>query len=160
MRFLGRVFRQETASTLITEGCQTRAEVPFALACARVATARSVDVSQSSIPAGTSLLDAARQTVDRLRASTPWEPPGGVLDTVEIVHVCPTPDAGWEPGVLMTWHQGENLFGLAIPIGRLAFQSGDLDAVPAYLMLAVDEPHGPTVDGSRLWFFDLPSGPY
>jgi hypothetical protein len=47
-----------------------------------------------------------------------------------------------------------------MPIGRLAFQSGDLDAVPTYLALAIDEPHGPTDDGSRLWFFDLPSGPY
>lgn len=117
-------------------------------------------MSDPVIPAGVSLLDAARQAVAGLREAAPWDPPNGVLDSVDVVHVCPTPDGAWEPGVVMTWHQGENLFGLVIAIGRLARESGGLEAVPTYLMLAIDEPHGPTEDGSRLWFFDLPSGSY
>lgn len=117
-------------------------------------------VSKPPIPADVTLLDAARQAVARLSERASWDPPGGVLDSVEVAHLCAKPDADPVPGVVMTWHQGESRFGLAMPIGRLAFQSGDLDAVPTYLALAIDEPHGPTDDGSRLWFFDLPSGPY
>lgn len=107
-----------------------------------------------------SLLDAARQVVSRFRDRTPWDPCGGVLEDIEVVQVSPTADGHGGPGILMTWHQGENRFGLVIPVGRLAFQSGDLDAAPTYLMVALDEPHWPTEDGSRFWFFDLPSGPY
>jgi hypothetical protein len=117
-------------------------------------------MSEPPIPADVSLLDAARRAVTSLRELSPWDPPGGVLDTVEVAHVCRTPDADRVPAVVMTWHQDENLFGLVMPIERLAFQSGDLDAVPTYLMVAIDEPHGPTEDGSRLWFLDLPSGPF
>jgi hypothetical protein len=115
-------------------------------------------VSKSLIPAELSLLDAAKRTVARVLDSATWDTPGGELDLIEVSHVCPTPHSESVPGVLMTWHQDQNQFGLVMPIERLAEQAGAFESVPTYLMLTVDEPHGPTQDGSRLWFFDLPSG--
>jgi hypothetical protein len=60
----------------------------------------------------------------------------------------------------MRWRQGSNLYGLLMPLGRLVDQAGDIAQVPFYLQLAVDEPHAEAPDGTRLWFQDLPSGPY
>jgi hypothetical protein len=108
------------------------------------------------IPPSTSLADAARQAVEGFLASTAFHPSTGEVDSIEVVGVAEAA----EPHVRMTWHQGEHLFGLLIPISRLAVESGGLDAVPFYLRLAMDEPHSPTEDGSRHWFSDLPSGPY
>jgi hypothetical protein len=63
-------------------------------------------------------------------------------------------------GVLMEWRQGTDQFGLLMPIERLAYQAGGLDAVAFYLRLAVQEPHGGAAEGRRAWFTDLPSGAY
>ncbi|MCU1675378.1 MAG: hypothetical protein JWM93_136 [Frankiales bacterium] len=60
----------------------------------------------------------------------------------------------------MRWRQGPNQFGLLIAMSRLVRQAGDVSQLAPYLKLAVDEPHVPSPDGSRVWFFDLPSGPY
>lgn len=113
------------------------------------------------IPRGVALIDAARQTVAAFIAAPPTESPFHEVEGVEVVQVSTGP---WpskdEPGVELRWRQGENRYGLLIPIERLARQSGGLDGAPFYLRLAVDEPHGPVPEGTRLWFSDLPSGPY
>ena len=100
--------------------------------------------------------------MQRFQASQPWESAGGEVEEIEVVHVAAGshPDAPGEPGLSMTWHQDSDSYGLVMPIARLAAQAGDLDAVPFYLRLAIDEPHRSSPDGSRVWFFDLPAGPY
>jgi hypothetical protein len=60
----------------------------------------------------------------------------------------------------MQWRQGDQEFGLLMPIERLAHQAAGLDSVPFYLRLAVDEPHNQSPQETRTWFTDLPSGPY
>jgi hypothetical protein len=117
---------------------------------------------EPSIPAGMALTDAAQQAIDGFLASTALQPSMGEVDGVELVRVSDgqVSEHQGEPGVQLTWHQGEHRFGLLIPISRLAAESGGLDAVPFYLRLAIDEPHSPTPYGSRHWFSDLPSGPY
>ncbi len=107
-------------------------------------------------------LAGAADVVERLRSASPWVPAGGVLDSVDVVHVGVGQQVGqaYEPGVRMKWHQGESRFGLLMSIRRLAEQSAGIDSVPFYLQFAVDEPHEGAPDGSRVWFVDLPSAPY
>jgi hypothetical protein len=81
--------------------------------------------------------------------------PSGHLDEIEVIYV----GEGSEPGLRMTWHQGADRFGLLNSVGRLAEQAGGLDALPFYLRLAIDEPHGPVPHASRQWFLALPSAP-
>jgi len=111
---------------------------------------------------GTDLLEAARTVVDRMWTESPMSRSSERPETLEVVHISVGFDIGQdpEPGVCMTWTQGEQAFGLVMPISRLARQSGDLESVPFYLQLTVDEPHGRSPDGSRRWFLDLPSGVY
>lgn len=107
------------------------------------------------------LLSIARTVVQEVRAQ-PNDPHGGDLEDIEVVHVLhgQDMDQAREPGILMTWHQGQNVFGLLTPMGRLIHQAGGVETVSVYLRLAIDEPHGATPNRSRLWFLDLPSGPY
>jgi hypothetical protein len=120
---------------------------------------------EPAIPKGVALVDAAQQVVREFLAEATGELWKDDLDTIDVVYVSngQASERGWsepEPGVRMTWHQGANRFGLLISINRLAEESGDLGGVPFFLRVAIREPHGPTADGSRLWFLHLPSGTY
>src|SRR4051794_24424102 len=117
---------------------------------------RGANEATAPIPAGVTLAEAAHRAVSEFHASRPWVPSGGDLESIGVVYVNNPPEWRPEPAIHMTWNQGVNLFGLLISIDRLAEQSGGLDGVPFYLRLAIDEPHGPTPDGSRMWFFNLP----
>ncbi|MBV9952682.1 MAG: hypothetical protein JO291_12065 [Acidimicrobiia bacterium] len=105
--------------------------------------------------------EAARQVVAEMQSPTATWPCHGQMEAIEAVHV----GMGWSasevvPGIEMRWRQGSNLYGLLMPLDRLVSQAGDLAGVPFYLRLAVDEPNGEVPNGTRLWFQDLPSGPY
>lgn len=103
---------------------------------------------------------AAEAVVAAVRAQ---EPVGhGELEGIDVVHVMVGQSVGQdpEPGIRMTWRQGDWAFGLLMPFSTVVEESGGIDSAAFYLRLAVDEPHGPTPDDSRLWFVDLPSGPY
>jgi hypothetical protein len=122
---------------------------------------RAGKVAEPAIPAGMDLFEATNQVMADFAAWEPPErpvPPSGDVDSIEVVQVATGPQASRpsEPGVHMTWHQGTNRFGLVASITKLAEQSRQLQSVAFYLHLMVDEPHGPTSDGSRKWFFDLP----
>jgi hypothetical protein len=83
------------------------------------------------------------------------------LDDIEVVYLGDAIEhIESEPGLRMTWHQGTNRFGLLGTVRRLAHQAGALDSLPFYLRLAIDEPHSPAPDGSRLWLPDLPFRAY
>ena len=116
----------------------------------------------SSLPPETDLLAVTQGVVDRLRTEGAWDSAGGDLERIDVVHVTVGQHVAHysEPGVCLRWTQGENKFGLVMPISRLALQAGGVEAIPFYLQLAIDEPHGATSDGSRWWFLNLPSGPY
>lgn len=115
---------------------------------------------------GLTELESARQAVAAFLADPPdWPDVADASDSqveqVEVVEL----RSGQTPvataaGIALQWRQGANLFGLLLPIERLAHQSGGLEAVPFYLRLAVSEPHGGSSGGARTWFTDLPSGPY
>jgi hypothetical protein len=87
--------------------------------------------------------------------------PGVELDDIKVVYIAEDEQVGQgsEPGLRMTWHQWGNQFGLLNSVRRLAEQAGGFDAIPFYLWLAIDEPHQPAPDASRLWFRDLPTAP-
>jgi hypothetical protein len=121
---------------------------------------RSSDEEESPIPPGVSQVEAARQVVAAFLA----HPPDAPFAEVERLAVIQLHGGNWPVstthGVAMQWRQGRQEFGLLMPIERLAYQAGGIDAVPFYLGLAVDEPHGESSDGTPTWFTDLPSGPY
>ena len=122
----------------------------------------SVGPGVEPVPAGTDLQAAAAHVVETLRTRDATDEYSGDLESIEVVQVTVGQDLGQdpEPGLCMTWAQGERKFGLVMPIRRVAQQAGALDAAPFYLQLAVDEPHRGSADGSRRWFLDLPSGPF
>lgn len=124
---------------------------------------RAVPAPECSTALDVDLLAVARTVVQEVRAE-PDDPLDGDLDEVEVevVHVIEGQHMGQpgEPGPRMTWHQGQNAFGFLIPLGRLIQEAGGVETIAVCLRLAIDEPHGPTPDQSRLWFTDLPSGPY
>jgi hypothetical protein len=105
------------------------------------------------------LEQAVQRALEGFLASTAFQPSNGEVESVEVVEVVEVEETS-EPGIRLTWHQGQHAFGLLIPITRLAYESGGLDQAPWYLRLAVDEPHEPAPNGERRWFSDLPSGPY
>lgn len=88
----------------------------------------------------------------------------GHLENAEVVSIAES--GQWRgdvllPGVSMTWHQDDRPFGLLMSVQLLIDHGGgDVGSMAFYLRLAVDEPHAPAKDGGRLWFPDLPSGPY
>jgi hypothetical protein len=105
--------------------------------------------------------EVARGVVAEVQSSATNRSGSGDLQSIEAVHV----GRGWSasdvvPGIEMRWRQGSDLYGLLMPLERLVDEAGDLAQVPFYLRLAVDEPHGEVPEGTRLWFQDLPSGPY
>lgn len=109
-------------------------------------------------PAVRTPAEAALEVVARSAAETPV---AGIVESINVIDVA----TGQWPleivtGIELRWRQGDNLFGLLIPIDRLEREAGELEAVPFYLRLAVEEPHGAAPNGVRLWFTDLPSGPY
>ena len=75
------------------------------------------------------LLSIARTVVQEVRAQ-PNDPHGGDLEDIEVVHVLhgQDMDQAREPGILMTWHQGQNVFGLLTPMGRLIHQAGGVES--------------------------------
>ena len=81
------------------------------------------------------------------------------LDSEEVVRVIEGLEIGQgsSPGLTMTWNQGEARFGLIATMNRVVSQAGAAESVLTYLELAIDEPHTPARDGTRTWFFDLPS---
>jgi hypothetical protein len=121
---------------------------------------------EPALPSGVTQVDAARQAVAGFLAGPPDWPDelrasDAEVDQVEVVEL----RSGQAPvatavGVALQWRQGSHLFGLLMPIERLARQAGGLEGVPFYLRLAVIEPHGGSSVGTRTWFTDLPSGPY
>lgn len=121
--------------------------------------ARSSNEEESPIPPGVSRVEAARRVVAAFLA----DPPDTLaeIEGVEVVELRSGEYASTATyGVVMQWRQGRQQFGLLMPIERLAQQSGGLHAVPFYLGVAVDEPHVDSPQETRLWFTDLPSGPY
>jgi hypothetical protein len=111
------------------------------------------------LPAGTDPKAAAHVVAEAVRTTSVT---GGDLEDIDVVYIGEGNQVGQdpEPGLRMTWHQESNRFGLLNSVRHLAEQAGGLDALPFYLWLAIDEPHGPVPDAGRLWFLDLPSGPY
>lgn len=101
-----------------------------------------------------------RAVVERIRASRRPETTYGALESIEMVQVGEGErmDQFPEHGLRMTWRQDDAAFGLLMSMGRLVAQSGSVESIEFYLRLAIDEPHSPAPDGSRLWFLDLPSG--
>jgi hypothetical protein len=98
----------------------------------------------------------ARDVAARVRRSEGW-PKGhqyAVLENIEVVQV------DEEPGLCMTWRQGDNEFGLLNTVRRLLELTGDEESLSFYLGLAVDEPHAGPLTGARAWFIDLPSAPH
>lgn len=116
----------------------------------------------SRLPAGIDLRAAALVAVEAVRTAAPKDLTSGCeLDDIEVVYIAEGYQIGQdpEPGLRMTWHQADAQFGLLNSVRRLAEQAGGLDALPFYLWLAIDEPHGPVPDARRLWFLYLPSAP-
>jgi hypothetical protein len=106
-------------------------------------------------------MEQVQTLVDLFTRSTAFDPLGGVVEGIHAVWV--SQKGRWgadvEAGVRLTWRQADNQYGLLMPLSRLLQQTGDLDSAAFYLRLAVDEPHGPTPDGTILWFEDLPTAP-
>jgi hypothetical protein len=119
---------------------------------------RGSERSAFNLPAGTDLQAAAHVVAEAVRTASVT---GGDLDDIDVVYIGEGNHGGQdpEPGLRMTWHQEGNRFGLLNSVRHLAEQAGGLEALPFYLSLAIDEPHGPAPDADRLWFLDLPSGP-
>jgi hypothetical protein len=116
-----------------------------------------------SLPSGIDALAAASVVAEAVRTPLSDDPDAtGELDDIEVVYLGEGQQVGQapKPGLRMTWHQGTNRFGLLSSVSRLAEQAGGLDALPFYLRLAIDEPHGPVPANARLWFIDLPTAPY
>lgn len=132
-------------------GC---AEVPIALASLPANGQAGTVKRERGLPS----MDEARKLVETFGASTAFDPLGGDVQDIAAVWVSEQGRFGSdvEGGVRLTWRQGDNHYGLLMPISRLLEQTGDLDSAAFYLRLAVDEPHAPTPDGSVLWFEDLP----
>lgn len=120
-----------------------------------------MSAEEQPIPPGVTLVEAAQQAVAGFLAASPIDPLYGELDSIEVVHASTGPaPSDIVPGFELRWHQGDNRFGILTPIERLALQAGGLAGVPFYLHLALHEPHREAPGGTRLWFNDLPSGPY
>ncbi|HTY72841.1 MAG TPA: hypothetical protein VMI11_10525 [Actinomycetes bacterium] len=95
----------------------------------------------------------ALDVIARVQLSEGW-PQGhqhAVLESIEAVELDD------EPGICMTWRQGENAFGLLNSVRRLVELTGAAISLPFYLGLAIDEPHPGSLTGVRVWFIDLPS---
>ena len=61
-----------------------------------------------------------------------------------------------EPGIRMTWRQGDDHYGLLIPVGGLISGARLMVDAGFDLRLAVDEPHESPPAGAVLWFRYLP----
>ncbi len=114
---------------------------------------------ESPIPVGMSDMEAAHQAVRDFLAR-PADGFGDSFESIEVVEVRSVEPEATSAGISLRWLQGDNKYGLLMPIGRLARQAGSLDGVAFYLRLAVDEPHESPPESARAWFADLPAGPY
>ncbi len=118
------------------------------------------DGAGSAIPTDAAeLADLAETVAAALRAGHLEGSGNHGLEAVEVVRVIEGLDIGQasSPGLTMTWSQGEARFGLIATMSSLVEQAGAAESVLTYLELAIDEPHTPGPDGTRTWFFDLPS---
>lgn len=104
----------------------------------------------------------AQRVIDDFRTSKALEPLFGSVEALEVVRVSQRGAVGAaaEVGIRLVWVQDGQRYELVMPVSRLVDQSGGIGSAAFFLRLAVDEPHGPTPDGTVLLFEDLPSGPY
>ena len=118
-----------------------------------------MDVSQLGWSADAEGQASAQQIVEKFLALEVFNPPNGLFEEIEVVWVKEStePDGPPIPAICLTWSQGPNLFGLVSSIDRLAEQVGNVESIPFYLRLAIDEPHWPAPDGRRLWFTNHPT---
>jgi len=111
---------------------------------------------------GLASMEQAKEVVELFGSSRFLTPMHGVVESLAAVWI--SQQGRWgsdvEAGVRLDWRQADSQYALLMPMSRLLKQAGDLEGAADYLRLAVDEPHGPTLDGGVLWFEDLPTGPY
>jgi hypothetical protein len=105
-------------------------------------------------------MEHAERVVDDFRhRNFPTDQWSGEVVTIAAVWV--SQQGRWggdvEAGVLLEWRQEDHRYALLMPMSRLIEQAGSLENVATHLWVAVDEPHGPSLDGGVLWFEDLPS---
>lgn len=112
------------------------------------------------LPQGMDLASAAATVVREMqvREAAVRHPAGVALEYIEVVEVDLESDLASdsrEPGILMSWHQGPQRFGLVASISSLLATSGNLERLVADLERTIDTPHSGSAT-VRTWYAALP----